>query len=213
MINYHVLHHKSHYSCGLATGTASEIIDAAKEKQIHAIAITDVNTMSGVVDFIKVGKDNDQKVILGCQLSVFSTDELKPIDILIVDGLAGMGGSGSETEMYSKHSKELKALANKWKILVILICHASKGGKKTDRDLSGLVRSSEKIIDNCDFYITTSLFKESKDEFNQQYGAMRLINKRGSGNTIDTVYDFNGKKLLMNDSLLEFNQFDSNNEF
>ena len=130
------------------------------------------------------------------------------IDILVVDGLAGMGGKGSETELYSKHSKELKDLANKWKILVLLICHVSKGGKKTDRDLSQLIRSSEKIIDNCDFYITTSLFKNGDDEYDTNHGALRLINKRGSGNTLDVVYSFDRLRLLMEDTEMEFNQFD-----
>lgn len=140
----------------------------------------------------------------------FKSDD-KKIDILVVDGLAGMGGRGSETELYSRHSKELKDLANKWKILVFLICHVSKGGKKTDRDLSDKVRSSEKIIDNCDFYITNSLFSED-DGFNQNYGALRLVNKRGTGNVIDVVYEFNRQKLSMNETDFEFSQF-SNNTF
>lgn len=135
------------------------------------------------------------------------------IDILIVDGLAGMGGKGSEVELYSKHSKELKDLANKWKILVFLICHVSKGGKKTDRDLSGLVRSSEKIIDNCDFYITASLFedKNNNNEYDKNYGALRLINKRGTGNTIDVVYDFYMRRLLMEGTDMDFAQFEKTN--
>lgn len=133
----------------------------------------------------------------------------KRIDILIVDGLAGMGGKGSETELYSRHSKELKELANKWDMLVFLICHVSKGGKKTDKDLSSLVRSSEKIIDNSDFYITSSLFPSDNEteEFNQINGNLRLVNKRGTGNTIDVIYDFNKLRLLMNDSEFKPGQF------
>jgi len=132
----------------------------------------------------------------------------KRIDILIVDGLAGMGGKGSETELYSLHSKQLKDLANKWDILIFLICHVSKGGKKTDRDLSDKVRSSEKIIDNCDFYITASLFESETDEFNKEFGAMRLVNKRGTGNTLDVVYSFNKLRLLMEDTDFEIKQFE-----
>jgi hypothetical protein len=127
-----------------------------------------------------------------------------------------MGGKGSETELYSKHSKELKELANKWKILIFLVCHVSKGGSKVDRDLSDKVRSSEKIIDNCDFYITASLF-ENEDEFNKDFGAMRLVNKRGTGNTLDIVYEFNRLRLLMTDTDFNFKSFDfqvkTNNEF
>lgn len=132
----------------------------------------------------------------------------RKIDMLIVDGLAGMGGHGSETELYSRHSKELKELANNWDMLVFLICHVSKGGKKTDKDLSALVRSSEKIIDNCDFYITSSLFSgDNQDEFNQLNGNLRLVNKRGTGNTIDVIYDFDRLRLTMNQSNLESMQF------
>jgi len=133
----------------------------------------------------------------------------KKIDMLIVDGLAGMGGKGSETELYSRHSKELKDLANNWDMLVFLICHVSKGGKKTDKDLSSLVRSSEKIIDNCDLYITSSLFASDNEteEFNQINGNLRLVNKRGTGNTLDVIYDFDRLRLLMNESSLESIQF------
>jgi len=125
----------------------------------------------------------------------------KKIDILIVDGLSGMGGKGSETELYSRHSKELKELANEWEMLVFLICHVSKGGKKTDKDLSSLFRSSEKIIDNCDFYITSSLFESDNpdEEFNSENGNLRLINKRGTGNIIDVMYEFDKHRLTMKD--------------
>jgi replicative DNA helicase len=141
-------------------------------------------------------------------LSMFKNKN-KKIDILIVDGLSGMGGKGSETELYSRHSKELKDLANKWKILVLLICHVSKGGKKTDKDLSSLVRSSEKIIDNSDFYITSSLFQHDTDpdKFNELNGNMRLVNKRGTGNVIDVVYEFDKLRLTMKQSVLESDQF------
>ena len=93
--------------------------------------------------------------------------------------------------------------------MVFLICHVSKGGKKTDKDLSSLVRSSEKIIDNCDFYITSSLFESDNpdEEFNQINGNLRLVNKRGTGNTIDVFYDFDRLRLLMNDTDFEPSQF------
>ncbi len=130
------------------------------------------------------------------------------VDILIVDGLAGMGGTGSETELYSKHSKELKDLANKWKLLILLICHVSKGGKKTDRDLSDKVRSSEKIIDNSDMYITNSLFEQGS-EYNKEYGNCRLVNKRGTGNIIDVVYYFDHLRLSMLQSEKKITDFDN----
>ena len=139
----------------------------------------------------------------------------KKIDMLIVDGLAGMGGKGSETELYSRHSKELKEIANKWDMLVFLICHVSKGGKKTDKDLSSLVRSSEKIIDNCDFYITSSLFESENEteEFDQINGNLRLVNKRGTGNTIDVVYEFNKLRLSISDSDSDIDNMQFSNKF
>jgi len=129
-------------------------------------------------------------------------------DILIVDGLSMMGGQGSEVELYSRHSKELKDLAKKWNIFVILICHLSKGGTKKDRDLSKLIRGSEKILDNCDFYISCSLFEESKDIFLEDYGNLRLVNKRGSGRVIDVVYGFDKIRLLMSDSGRTLSEFE-----
>jgi len=56
------------------------------------------------------------------------------VDILIVDGLSMMGGNGTENELYSKHSKELKDLSKKWNILILLIAHVSKGGDRMDKD-------------------------------------------------------------------------------
>jgi hypothetical protein len=87
-------------------------------------------------------------------------------------------------------------------MLVFLICHVSKGGKKTDKDLSSLVRSSEKIIDNSDFYITSSLIENDtpEEEFDQEHGNLRLVNKRGTGHTIDVIYEFNGQRLTMKDT-------------
>lgn len=124
-------------------------------------------------------------------------------DILIVDGLAGMGGSGSETELYSKHSKELKDLANRYEMLILLICHVSKGGKKTDKDCSQIVRSSEKIIDNCDFYISMSIFEDDAGERIKGIGNARVVDKRGTGDVIDVNYELNGKTLLMSKANFE----------
>jgi len=132
------------------------------------------------------------------------------IDILVVDGLSGMGGSGTETELYSRHSRELKSLSLKWNVLILLMCHVSKGGKRTDRDLSDKVRSSEKIIDNCDFYISASQFESDSEngKYNKINGNFRLVNKRGSGNEIDVIYDFNSQSLVMEQTDMELKQFD-----
>lgn len=131
-----------------------------------------------------------------------------PIDILLVDGLGMMGGKGTDTEKYTENSKTLKELAKKWNILVILICHVSRGGKKTDRDLSTLLRSSEKIYDNCDFYVTMSEIEKNNGGeivFDEKFGYSRLVNKRGSGRIIDTIFSFNKRRLFMNETDLNIN--------
>lgn len=179
-----------------------------KTKKINAKEFYDKNIAPAFKDKLFITENTSlQSEQYEKLLNSFKKRNIK-IDILVVDGLSGMGGKGSETELYSRHSKELKDLANKWKIMVILICHVSKGGKKTDRDLSALVRSSEKIIDNSDFYITSSLFNDEQNEYNKVNGALRLVNKRGTGNTLDVVYDFDKLRLLMKDTDFEFNQFD-----
>jgi len=127
-----------------------------------------------------------------------------PVDILIVDGLSMMGGKGTEMELVNRHTKELKQLAIDKNVLVVLIVHVTKEGDKTTRDLSKLARGSEKIIDNCDFYVSMSLFKrpsyDDEETFEDQYGNIRLVNKRGSGNIIDQVYYFNTQRLLFESS-------------
>ena len=50
-------------------------------------------------------------------------------DLLIVDGLSMMGGTGgfNETAQYSVNSGELKELANKYNVWIALICHCTRG--------------------------------------------------------------------------------------
>jgi hypothetical protein len=133
------------------------------------------------------------------------------VDILIVDGLSMMGGKGTETELVNRHTKELKQLAIDKNVLVVLIVHVTKEGEKTTRDLSKLARGSEKIIDNCDFYISMSLIKrptlDDDEAFEDCYGFIKLVNKRGSGNIIDLVYEFNSKRLLFEESDKKLNDF------
>ena len=129
------------------------------------------------------------------------------VDILIPDGLSMMGGSGTEMERANKHSKELKELAKDMNVFIPLITHVTKEGSKTDRDLSKFARASEKIIDNCDFYVSMSLFEMATDEFNTEHGNARLVNKRGSGGIINAVYDFDWQHLKISDSTKELSNF------
>ena len=119
------------------------------------------------------------------------------VDILVVDGLSMMGGKGTETENYSENSKMLKELAKQENIFILLIAHVSKGGNRDDKDLARHIRASEKIIDNCDWYISASQVKaENPDkDFEPSIGNFRLVNKRGSGNTIDQAFELNCDRL------------------
>lgn len=135
-------------------------------------------------------------------------DKEKP-DILIVDGLSRMGGQGTETEMYSNNSGDLKDLVNEYNCFGILICHCSKGAELNTRDLRRYVRGSEKILDNCDFIISFSQCETSDGEKDEKYGWMQLIDKRNTGKTINQIYNFDSLQLKMNDCHLDPRSFEN----
>jgi replicative DNA helicase len=119
--------------------------------------------------------------------------------ILVVDGLSMMGGKGTETEVYSRNSADLKELANEENIFIILICHVSKGAEKHTRDLSRNIRGSEKILDNCDFYMTMSQIQDlsNPETYVQDKGFISFYDKRGSGKTVDLLFNFDPKRLWL----------------
>jgi hypothetical protein len=120
-------------------------------------------------------------------------------DILVVDGLGMMGGQGEIKEIVSKNSKELKELAKDFNIFVIMITHAARGEDKAHKDLSRKARDSEKIMDNCDFYITLSQIYENKTEEKifEKNGVARLVNKRGSGKNVEVYFEVDQKQLIL----------------
>lgn len=122
--------------------------------------------------------------------------------ILVVDGLSMMGGKGSETEVYSQNSADLKELANEENMLVLLICHVSKGAEKHSRDLSKNIRGSEKILDNCDFYMTMSQVQDdlNLELYNPLKGFINFHDKRGSGQSANAVFDFDALRLKLMDT-------------
>ena len=128
------------------------------------------------------------------------------VDMLVIDGLSMMAGVGGETESYTANSKELKDLAKHHNVYIPLICHLSKGADKHTRDIQKYIRGSEKILDNVDFVIQMSLiideFKSSKDnvEYERDRGFIKFFNKRGSGNTVNVIYNFDPTKLLISES-------------
>lgn len=122
------------------------------------------------------------------------------VDLLVIDGLSAMGGKGEETERYSRHTLDLKELAKRYNIFVLLICHTTKACAAHTRDARPFVRGSEKILDNSDFSIT---FANIIDEIHStpdnivyasHLGAIKYYNKRGSGKMINQLMEFDGLK-------------------
>lgn len=74
--SYANLNTKSHFSCGLGIGTSAEIIKAAQDNKLYAIALTDRCTASGLLDFYNKGKELKFPVILGVELYVYHNTEL-----------------------------------------------------------------------------------------------------------------------------------------
>lgn len=72
-ITYSNLNTKSHYSCGIGIGTSAEIINKAKEKGLFGIALTDKNTIAGLLDFYNTGKKLKFPVALGVEISYFNS--------------------------------------------------------------------------------------------------------------------------------------------
>lgn len=135
-----------------------------------------------------------------------ATNRRGRIDFLVVDGLSMMGGKGSETEVYSQNTKELKELAKKWKICIILLCHTTKEPERSTRNLAPFVRGSEKILDNADAIVSMSLlvdpaYSENEEPaFIRDKGYFHLWNKRGSGNTFKRIYELNTRTLTIRQS-------------
>lgn len=130
------------------------------------------------------------------------------VDCLVVDGLGMMDSLGTENESYSTHTKMLKRLAIKHDIFIPIICHVSKGTNVFDKNMSRYTRGSEKILDNVDFYLMFSLLQDEFYETIKNYGRVMMVNKRGSGNTIEQIYKFNQYRLLLEDTDLDPKQFD-----
>ncbi len=124
------------------------------------------------------------------------TAERGRVDVLIVDGMSMMGGTGTEMERVNEHSKALKELANKWNILVLPIVHVSRGEELTTKDLTRRARGSEKIVDNADFFITLSQIKSGSDYLPRQ-GFYHLWDKRGTGLRVERSWHFENEMLLM----------------
>jgi len=149
----------------------------------------------------------EDKLILSNATNKTATDYFKdyekvqelygPVDILCVDGLSMMGGSGTENERFERHTKELKALVNATGLFIPLICHTTKEAKPYMRDPAPYVRGSGKILDNCDFTIGFSniinehVSTPENIQYEMGFAHAKYYNKRGTGLTLNMLYDFN----------------------
>lgn len=127
------------------------------------------------------------------------TNEIGRVDLLIVDGMSMMGGTGTEVERANEHSKSLKELSKKWNILILAICHVSKGDDLLTRDLTRKARGSEKIVDNADWLMTLSQIRQGKD-YIPNVGYYHLWDKRGTGLRKEKLWEFQEHTLRMFES-------------
>lgn len=160
----------------------------------------------------------DDRLLINCRPRLETKDyklvlENDPsIQMLVVDGLSRMGGTGTETEIYSDNSGALKDLANEHNVFATMICHCSKGARKDTRDVQQFVRGSEKILDNCDFILMPSLIQDDSNpgQWRTDIGFLRCIDKRNTGIVKDLIYKFDEYKLTFEESDIDPSQYADN---
>ena len=140
------------------------------------------------------------------------------LDGLAIDGLSAMGGKGEETERYSRTTLELKELAKRYNLFILLICHTTKACAAHTRDARPFVRGSEKILDNSDFSISFSNIidvpRSTPDniQYCSHLAHIKYYNKRGSGMMLNQLLEFNGLTKSFSVSpapLLEYLDYDA----
>jgi len=123
--------------------------------------------------------------------------------MLIIDGLSMMNGEGRDrTRIVDDISREIKEIALEENVFINVIVHATKAATKTQRDLTGYARDSEKIIDNADFSMSYSqiLVDGMEDEYRDDIGYIYFHDKRGTGAVRKIVYEFDKRTLRMTES-------------
>lgn len=180
--------------------------DQAKMKQVRETLGAFFKTNYG--NNLYINSQSGMRIEDFHQLVKRAKEKNKKVDMLVIDGLSMMAGTGNETESYTTNSKELKDLAKEHNIYIPLICHLSKGAEKHTREIQRFIRGSEKILDNVDFVIQMSLLLDQNQgseipEYLTDKGYIRFYNKRGSGNTINVIYDFDRTKLEIIETALD----------
>ena len=193
------------YSIDAETNASELIKDLDKEKVLEILR----NTITPMYGDRLLITENGRLEYDQYEMMVERTiRELGSLDILVVDGLSMMGGSPKEVERNSENSRNLKQLANKYNIFVIMICHVARGMTKHTRDVNSYIRGSEKILDDVDFTWDFSLLINrdtslvDQIEYRNDLGYIKCWNKRGTGATTNLIYSFDSKKLKMEETNL-----------
>lgn len=120
------------------------------------------------------------------------------VGMLVVDGLSMMNRTNDEVADMDKHSKELKELAIEMDIFILMITHTNKGGNKFNTDHVGSIRSSQKIVDNSDAFVSLScmidMVESTADDIRELKGCgiIKTYAKRGTGEEFATTFRFDG---------------------
>jgi KaiC/GvpD/RAD55 family RecA-like ATPase/uncharacterized protein (UPF0332 family) len=158
--------------------------------------------------------EHEFNMLLKNNYGIVSDNELTPDDIknmirrreadinakvywVVIDSMNSMKMLGSEAETAFKVTRDLKQVAKETKTAILLINHANQACKYHFRDVSTYVRGGAKVIDNCDAYICMSKIidiEESNMEvmdyvYKNNLFYTRLVNKRGSGKTINRIIE------------------------
>lgn len=143
--------------------------------------------------------NNSGKTVADYEKLLLDTmDAYGPVDGLAIDGLSAMGGGGDETQRFNQITLDLKELAKKYNLFILLICHTTKAAKGYTRDSREFVRGSEKILDNADFSICFSNIIDTRVStpdnvlFAKHLAHIKYYNKRGSGMMLNQLMEFDG---------------------
>lgn len=81
------LHVHSNYSYGMGSSTVEALVSAAKTAGYTSLALTDTNTMVGIVEFYTMCRDYEMAPIIGCEIDEPSEPESKAV--LLCKNIAG----------------------------------------------------------------------------------------------------------------------------
>lgn len=140
------------------------------------------------------------------------------VDMLVVDGFSMMGGDQSDRfSRQETNSRELKEIAKDMDVCVLAIFHTNASAKKYWRKAHEYIRGTNKQKDNVDAFVSMSLCIDETNSHNEHdlvflddVGYSLLYNKRGTGNTIRSIYEFKPSQLKMVESIDDPHSYEVN---